>query len=86
MSIVLPSALYMLEHVNACTIPEKLVKHSTCIHGIFSGGVASQGKVHSRGSGLHECLETHLMSPIVNKGEKLYDSSSINFFLVTRGS
>ena len=42
-------------------------------------------------------LETHLMSPIVNKGEKLYDSSSFafggewcedlkKFLLVTRGA
>ena len=71
MSVVLPSALYMLELLNACTIPKKLVKHSTCIHGIFLGGAASQGEVHSSGSGLHECLETELMSPIVNKGESL---------------
>ena len=69
----------MLELVNACTIPEKLVKHSTCTHGIFSGGVASQEEVHSRWSGFHECLETHLMSPIVNKEEKFYNSSSFAF-------
>ena len=46
---------------------------------------ASHGEVHSRGSDLHECFVTHLMSPIVNKGEKLYDSSSFAFS-VLRGA
>ena len=68
---MLPSALYLLELVNVCTILKKLVKHSTCIHSILLEGVASQGEVHSRGSDLLECFETHLMIPIVNKGESL---------------
>ena len=50
---------------------------STSWHDLI--GAASQGEVHSRGSNLHECFVTHLMSPIVNKGEKLYDSSSFAF-------
>ena len=41
------------------------------LHGMIWGGAASQGEVHSRGSDLHECFVTYLMSPIVNKGESL---------------
>jgi hypothetical protein len=55
------------------------------LHGMIWVGAASQGEVHSRGSDLHECFVTHLMSPIVNKGEKLYDSSSFAYS-VLRGA
>jgi hypothetical protein len=41
-----------------------------------------RGRLIPRGSGLYECFETHLMSPIVNKGEKLYDSSSFALVLL----
>ena len=68
----------MLELVNACTIPEKLVKHSTCIHSIFSGGVASQGEVHSRGNDLHECLWLTWWVPLSTRGG-VCDSSSFAF-------
>ena len=50
-----------------CTIPTRTCKCSyhtweaclctpLALLGIFSGGVASQGEVHSRGSDLHECV------------------------------
>jgi len=62
------------------TIPEKLV-YALHLHitTYFEGELHLRGRLIPRGSGLYECFETHLMSPIVNKGEKLYDSSSFAF-------
>ena len=46
------------------------------LHSIFWGGAASQGEVHSRGSGLRECFETHTWwVPLSTRG-RVYDSSS----------
>ena len=83
-SVLLPSALYLLELVNACNIPEKIVKHFTCIHSIFSGGVASQGEVHSRGNDFHECLWLTWWVPLSTRG-RVYDSSSFCMFFLPMG-
>ena len=77
-SLLLASALYLLELVNACTTPKKLIRHSTRIHGILSGGAASQGEVHSRESDLHECLRLTWWVPLSKRG-RVYDSSSFAF-------
>jgi len=65
------------------TIPEKLV-YALHLHitTYFEGELHLRGRLIPRGSGLYECFETHLMSPIVNKGEKLYDSSSFALVLL----
>ena len=86
LSFVLPFAPYM---IRTCKCLYHTWEACLCtplaLHGMIWVGAASQGEVHSRGSDLHECFVTHLMSPIVNKGEKLYDSSSFAFS-VLRGA
>jgi len=73
---LIPSALYMLELVNACTIPEKLVKHSTCTsQHIFRGSCISGGGSF-QGEWPSWVLEIHTWwVPLSTRG-RVYDSSS----------
>jgi len=73
---LLPSALYLLELVNARTIPEKLV-YALHLHFLayFQGELHLRGRFIPGGVTSMTACDSHLTSPIVNKGES-FDSSS----------
>lgn len=62
------------------TIPKKLV-YALHLHfaAYFEGELHLRGRFIPGGVAFMSVFVTHLMSPIVNKGEKLYDSSSFAF-------